>query len=463
MFCTGCGNVINDGDRFCKVCGTRNLYSSQDGDNTRMMKGSGDGEATEKEYNAPADYSATSADTVRPNDTVKPIGIVKPVDTDKSADTEKSGDTVLIKNDIYTDTIQPEVIIAPVEQPGHNRSAGNGIVVQETVHTSNEIRQTKLDKKKSGEKAGAGLMTGSVFLSIFAFLIILVFIVTLFVRTIISEDAIHTAVQEVDYSDIRLGDMLAEEELDISIEEDDTTLDIVYDALVEYGEAELSRGDLEQIFAETTFNEYISEKLTGYARYAVTGGRLDEITAVEITDLVEDNRNIIEDIIDVELTDRDLDELEEYLEKDGILDSFSAEEFDKSIVENKLDKMHLVLSDTVLMIILAASAAILLADMLLIAYLHKRFRAELNFIGFPMLFAGLLFTAAMLTVNIIKSGLYADQAYLKDILEPVIGSFFGRGILIGGISFIAGIIMVAGYIIVRKVENYRRQTGISEA
>jgi hypothetical protein len=385
------------------------------------------------------------------------------------------------------------------------------------------------------EKVKPGLMTGSIFLSAFAFLAATIFITALFIRSVISEGAIQTALRKVNFTDIIIGDRLPEKEPDTSRDtssdsgtdrirdtnsdtsqdisrdtssgnssdtgrntgsdmnrdtspdrsadsirdantdtsrdtksdtstiERDAALDAIYNALTMQGKTEITRSDLEKLLEKAAFNDYLSEKLTGYARYAVTGEGLEEITADEIANLVADNKDIIEETTGAKITDEDIGKIKKKLEEDDVLDSFTAEKIDRSIAEYNLDKVRTALSDTTLLIILAVSAAFLLADIALIAFLHKRIRAELNFIGFPVFFAGLLFTAAMLVLNSIRSDLPVGQDYIKSILEPVLESFIGRGILIGSVTLIAGIIMVGGYIIVRKVEKNRRLTGTSEA
>lgn len=180
--------------------------------------------------------------------------------------------------------------------------------------------------KKCG-KLKPGLMTGSVILSVFAFMAATIFITALFIRTILSEGAIQTALRKVDYTDIFLGDMLPEEE---SSKEEltkgefpaedlhETEADAGTDASID-----LTGSDLEKLLKEAAFNDYLSEKLAGYAQYAVTGESPDEITAEEIAGLVADNKDTIEKATGKKITDEDIDKLKEKLEENDVLNILS--------------------------------------------------------------------------------------------------------------------------------------------
>lgn len=438
MFCTGCGNKLNETDKFCKVCGTKNLYYNEEAiPANHKVEAAG---SSEKPQEVP--IIQNQEDTVPQNEIRMPEEAVAAGDGIPGMQGEKADGRQADKDAI----IQPEMVIMPVEQIGNLSKAP-----EVPIDIRKESKEGKVTSKASAEtqakkrKSGTGLMAGSVLLSVFAFIMIIIFLTTLFAKTILSQKTMEAAIQEVDYTEIEVGNVLENSGLDISVEEGDTTIDVVYEALSEQGKVDISRSDLEQIFEESTFTGYLSEKLAQYARFAVTGEEPDEVTALEILDLVDENKKIIEEASGLEITDDDLDELESYLEEDGFLDAFSIEEVENTIEENNLNKVQNIFSDTMLLIVLIASAVLFIGDIVLIGYLHKKARAELNFIGIPVLVGGVLFTAAILTLYILKTKLFGELDYLLEAIKPVLRTFFTKGILIGGVTIIIGTIMVVCY------------------
>lgn len=417
MFCTGCGNKLNETDKFCKVCGVKNLYY---------------------------DKEAVSVNHKGEAATIKEEPQKAPIEEGNDKPQRIQSDNI----------IQPEMVIMPVEQMG-NSSKKPEILINKQAEHRKEKPESKVPSKIKTKKlkSSAGLMVGSVLLSVFAFVLIVVFMSTLFAKTILSEKTMTTAIQEIDYTEIEVGNVLSNSELDITVEEGDTTIDVIYEALTEQGQVDISRSDLEQIFEEATFTEYISEKLAQYARFAVTGEELDEVTALDIVDLVDENKKIIEEASGLEITEKDLDELEDYLEEDELLEALSTEKLENTLENNNLNKVQNIFSDTVLLIIMIISLILFLGDIVLIGFLHKKFRAELSFIGIPLLTGGVLFTVGIFSLYILKDRFFGELEFITEALKPVLKLFFTRGIIIGGITSIIGIIMVTGYGLIKKRHN----------
>lgn len=420
MFCTGCGNTISEAEKFCKVCGTKNINYNSD-----------------MQFNTGAQTKQAVPEQQAPQAAV-PAGQPASVPV-----TSWTGIT-------ESQAIQPEVVILPVDQMSQREAlgeapmleAGNVIVKQADMADKKEKRPVKV--------VGTGAKVGSVFLSILAFLLTFTLLVALFVKLTFSQGALEASIQKIDYTGIELGDLLADSDLDIDVREGDTTIDVVYEALTEHGRVNISRDDVEKIFEETTFTDYISEKLSGYARYAVTGAEPEEITAREIVRLVKDNKDEIEEITDLEITSEDLDELESYLEEDGLLDSLSLDKIDETMEENNVDSLRTFFSDTVLMIIIIVVLLLLIGDIVLISLLHRRVKAPLSYIGIPILTGGLLFTTIFIVINIMKSRFFEEIQAIYNSIKPLLASILTRGILIGIITALIGMLMVAGYIIIKK-------------
>ncbi len=430
MFCTGCGNKLNETDKFCKVCGTKNIYYND-----------------EAVSYAPPAAAVSSAQP----DTLTLVS--------KEADSaEISSGRQEDKQDWSgrqeTAVIQPEVVILPVEQMGQQTVPSDNLPQMDggKVVITKPADQVKKVKKPLKD-ASTGLKVGSVFLSILAFLMTVIFVFSLFAKITFSQKTLEASIQKIDYTNMALGDIMADRDVDIDVAEGDTTIDVVYEALTEQGRVKVTRGDVEEIFEETSFTNYISEKLSEYARYAVTGAEPDEITPREIIRQVEANKDTIEEIADLTITDEDLDKLENYLEDDGFLDSISPAKIDETLKENHATAVRNFFSDTVLWVILVFSLLILIGDLVLISYLHRRVKAPLSYIGIPVLSGGLLFMIGMLVLNIVKASMFKSISAIYKSIKPFLSSILGRGILIGAITAFLGLLMVVGYILIKKNEN----------
>ncbi len=404
MFCTGCGNRINESEKYCRMCGTKNNH-----------------------YNG--DLEQSSGEDMQESRSV-PQGV---------------------------NAIQPEVVILPREQMGQAKASGEmprmeagNVIIEHPVTAPKKI-------KRPAKEIGLGIKIGSVFLSILAFVLTILLITSLFAKTILSQKTLEASVQKIDYINMELGDLLADSDLEIEVNPGDTTIDIVYEALTKQGEVDISRSDVEELFEETTFSDYISEKLSSYARYAVTGAEPEEISSREIVRLVRENRKVIEETANLKITEDDLNQLESYLEEDRLLDSISIKKIDETLSENKVDGIRKILSDTVLLVIIIVSMLLLVGDIVLISVLHRRVRAPLAYIGIPLLAGGLLFTVVLLVVNIIKPRLFNGIKEIYASIKPFVSAVLMKGILIGAITAVIGMLMVAGLIVIKRVQKREEQ------
>ena len=417
MFCTGCGNKISETEKFCKLCGTKNIYYIPD-----MQQG--------------------SAAEVIPTESMHR--------EEPSSEAVSSGN----RSDISeASVIQPEVVILPVDQMGQTRAAGENLKLEAGNVIVKPIEVTPVKVRKPAKEVGTGGKVSSVFLSILAFLLTMIFITSLFLKFTLSQSSLETSIQKVDYASMELGELLVDSNLDIEVREGDTTVDVVYEALTGQGGIDVSRSEVEEILEETTFKEYLSEKLSGYARYAVTGAEPDEITPREIARLVRDNRDKIEEITDLQITSKDLDELELYLEEDEVLESFSLEKIDQAMEEKNVDKLRTYFSDTILMVLIIVSLLLFIGTVVLVSSLHKKVKAPLIYIGIPVFTSGLIFTITFIILSIMKGRLFEEIKALYQSIKPFLTSILTRGIIIGATTAVIGLLMISGYVIIIKVKK----------
>lgn len=417
MFCTGCGNRMIETDKFCKMCGTKNIYYHP-----------------EKQLGF-----APAAKPAEPEQREETSYVAVPVDS-RTAVPEAA-------------IIQPEVVILPVDQMGQTMTTGESQKFEAGNVIVKPMEAASVKIRKPVKEVGTKAKVGSIGLSVLAFLFIMVLLFSLYLKLSLTQSALEASIQKIDYAKMELGEFLADSSLSIDVQEGDTTVDVVYEALTKQGQVDISRGDVEEILEETSFADYLSEKLSGYARYAVTGDEPEEITPNEIVRLVKQNRDEIEDITKLQITSADLDDLERYLEEEEVLDSVSLERIDQAVEENKVDKLRTFLSDPILMVMIIVSLLLFVGTVVLISFLHRTVKAPLSYIGIPVFIGGTIFTITFIILSILKSRLFEEMKEIYRTLKPFLSSFLGRGIIIGVITAVIGILMVAGYIVIIRLQK----------
>ncbi|NLK03107.1 MAG: zinc ribbon domain-containing protein [Clostridiales bacterium] len=418
MFCVGCGNKIESSYKFCEICGTKNRS---------YVKDAVDPPYVEHQPEVSVDTPIQQADTPEIN----------------------------IHQEIPVEVAEPQ-FGASIESQINTEVAAS----QET--TANEMTMlNKLDEvsneqvtDKHVKKIGIGVKIASVCLSILALIVTLLFLSTLFVKTSLSTKVMKKAFQKIDYINIELDNILVDGWS--YIYEGDTAADIIYNVLYDRTFLGLSKNEVEEILEKATFSDYLSDKLSQYAKYAISGSRTNEISAREIVRLVEDNKDVFEDVAGIEISSSDLKGLERYLKEEEILESISLDNIDTIIEENNIEWVHKLFANTTLMIAVIVSGIFLLGLIIWISYLHRSIKAPLSYIGIPILIVGFLFTLVMLAGYIIKASLFGEIEDIYTLIKPILSGVFIRGIIFGATTSVVGLIMVIAYKRIRKSEKCKK-------
>lgn len=480
MFCTGCGNKITETERFCKYCGCKNIHFL-DGNQSELPSKSVETEAAQTELSKvqtnevlgneeiilPAETSQVnmilaeekdepqeSPDEPQESQEEYPeeTPVLQPVSPELQAEIPETWieDTLVPEEDIAISPAEAE--IAVTDAPAALIEEGSLIRAEVTVmpveQVKEQVKQNKKDKK-------IGRIIGSVFLSIAAFIITVVLVSAVFSKYILSEKVLLATTQKIDYSNIELGDILTDSSFDVDIKEGDTTLDIVYETLQKEGSVDISKYELEEIFEEATFSQYISDKLAQYSRYALTGDKPEEITPEEIVRLVRENEKVIEKATDLEITSNDLEKMEENLDTNEkeLFDSLSVKEMDQTLKDNNLKGIQIIFSNQILIILMIFSFAALIGIIVLISRMHKNVKAPFSYVGIPVLTAGLIITIAMTAVYIFRADIFKLFGNIVNVMEPAILLIITKGIITGAITAGVGLIMVMSYIIIKKAQR----------
>ena len=89
-------------------------------------------------------------------------------------------------------------------------------------------------------------------------------------------------------------------------------VDMLYDTMQEMlgEEVSITKQQLQSFLEESTVTEYIADKAAGYADDILSGTENTEITAEELTQLVKDNKQLIEQTFEIEITDEQMAQIE---------------------------------------------------------------------------------------------------------------------------------------------------------
>lgn len=89
-------------------------------------------------------------------------------------------------------------------------------------------------------------------------------------------------------------------------------VDMLYEAILDSaeGDAPVTKEQLQTLVENSTVADYIAEKTAGYAEDILNGTENTEITADELVQLVRENKQIIEQTLDIELTEETMADIE---------------------------------------------------------------------------------------------------------------------------------------------------------
>lgn len=89
-------------------------------------------------------------------------------------------------------------------------------------------------------------------------------------------------------------------------------VDMLYEMILDSaeGEAPISKEQLQTLVENSTVTDYIAEKAAGYAEDILNGTENTQITAEELVQLVRENKQVIEQTLDIELTEQAMADIE---------------------------------------------------------------------------------------------------------------------------------------------------------
>lgn len=236
-----------------------------------------------------------------------------------------------------------------------------------------------------------------------------------------------------------------------------------------------SKSEFQEFVQESTFSDYISEKLAGFADDFINNTENTRITSREILKLLEDNEALMKSELNMELTAQQWDEIEKTVEQIVEENNINETVRDKvyEAVDNVLEEspgilgdMHredlqeflqLLTSDKLFWGFVGAAAVLLLLLCLLNFY---NVPAALTWASFPTMIAGAILSIPVLalqTASDVVMDLIPSVKPLIGVLTSFIGVFapIHYGVLITGVGLLVVSII---WRIIRAVVRKHRVT-----
>lgn len=301
-------------------------------------------------------------------------------------------------------------------------------------------------KRKPKKKMGIGAHIAAVFMCIFLALFAFVLLTVITVRVSFSEDAVIDAVSDINFTDLRVGQML---NLEGGAGRDDITLaEFIANEARDAGVDPdyFSRRDIVNLMDALPLDDFVGSIVARYAQAILTGDGGASITNREVLNFIEDNSHIIYRETGYQITVSDMDEIEEFM-IDMNLSQVTRLDYIMEDIAVELDLVRWVLS----WLALAVLGLVLLGFVLLILLICKRrlsavFMYEgVTFTITGALYALLIFVIDMIVVAVVPAGV--DRQLVNALLSGV----QSIGVITGGIVAGVGLLMVLLAILFSKI------------
>ena len=203
------------------------------------------------------------------------------------------------------------------EEPVEEAPAQPQAVVSATVPPA--VKPAPAKKEKGKVSAGKVILT--VLLSILLFVFSFAAVAAFSLKQFATEDTIDAIMAEVELSDILA---LAGEDYE------DSFYDTLGDFVQEQTGAEISKKTLDKLVKQSNLKEFLAEKMSVYLDDFLYDEKNFELTAEDVADLLSDNKEIIEEELEAEVSDDVIDAIAEWVAKEDVIDNLRPAAMKKS-------------------------------------------------------------------------------------------------------------------------------------
>lgn len=220
----------------------------------------------------------------------------------------------------------------------------------------------------------------------------------------------------------------------ITNQDSNALIDWIYNMVDEATEEELpfTQEQLHEFVEESTVMDYVSEKLAGFAEDILNGTENTQITTEELTKLLEENEQLIEEKLDVEVTPEIREELEKVAEEivvQGDINNTIRETVNTALEEATvgvggvslteiLEIVRMVTADPVMY---AGIGVCVLLILLLLAANYYNLPAALTWAAVPCILMGLILSAPVAAIQFAPAALTAALPDLGSYISLVRG------------------------------------------
>lgn len=435
MFCENCGKKVSDDAKFCDACGAF----------IGKNKGTALNDTPAKDNTKVFDLEAEPSEA----ELIQPVEDISPLDVD---------------DDIVTEYVEPEIV---QEQPSEEikEAEESGIIpAQQEIEQSeaavineaeSEIEQPPVDAPVIIGKTAKSYV-GLVFSYILIFILVLAFVGALLFKVSFNGRQLSKDIKKANIIDMQVGTLVKSN--DFQVDKKDTVEDIIYKSIQAYSDFDVSKDELDQIYSETDIKNYIADKTGEYVDFVVSGKDIDGITGDDLYKLVEDNKDKIEQIADIEIKDVHMDALKKYLDKDDntLVTALSTKNIEKSLESNGIDKVTALLQDWVIYCALGGLAIFIVLMSIVVFKVNRNKGGSVVYLSSVVIAIGSILLLAGISLYVFTDKIVSLFGEAKGVADAFVPTVRGRLLFFGIIMLAAGIIAVVIKKLVTKSKAKRK-------
>lgn len=311
-FCTRCGSLNDESTGLCPVCDREQLEA---------MK------APQHQVNF-CTVCGTPLDPMTgacPHCS-KPAEV--PLAVEEPAVEEAAVEVTPVEEPAAEEVIADEIPVEEpaIEEPVPVAEAGNeapvaAVAVQEAPAPMPAVEAPTVAVEYQKKRSGAAKVILTIFLSLLLFITTLLSVVVICVRHTTSEGTVLSILEEVDYSKV-FNSLYTEEYGD-----SDGGAGTFTEELSNYFEdnfgVTVSDKQIQGFIEDSTVMEFLAEKASAFVSDLYNGTDEFKITKKEVTTLLRENADVIEEHFDVQISDHSVQELSDWMVDDEVLEKIS--------------------------------------------------------------------------------------------------------------------------------------------
>lgn len=466
MFCSKCGNECADTSKFCNSCGNMLTPPQTESEtvnaepeviniepeaieNAALLPNEEEAVIDSKEavevyeQNETIDYSQQ---LIQPVENVEEMpAVIEDVEEEPAEDSIIVDD--IVENNINVDdkVAISEAEIASVEE--------NAPAEDEEVADTDVAEEPEKVAKKKGFMSYVGL--------VFCYMLLLIFCVTgisgVIAKISINPKQLKNDLSKIDALGIEIGSIIVSNEYDV--EEDDTIQDIIFKTIEANSSFEIKKSHIKDIYENTEIKNYITQKVADYAEYITTGKNIKEITTSDIVNIIVENKDEIEKIADIKITDNSLKSIEYYLDNNAseLMEALSKDKVDETLKEYNYSDYEFLFNNWFWIFGFSSLGVLIILFTVFIFKLNKNTGRSIVYLGSIAITVGSLFLVGGAVLFIIKKSIVSAFAEAGGVVNAILPLLTFRIILFGAIIFTIGLLTVLIKKLVCLIKNSKNK------